>query len=107
MDPYYVIRDAILNKHSIVAQYNGHVRELSPHVLGRKRGRDQALCYQYGGTSSSGPLAPSGSPDNWRCIAVLKLENVRVVPDVWHSAPHDTRPTTCVDVIEVEVANDA
>jgi hypothetical protein len=52
---YNAIRNAIANKQQVVATYKGHVREMCPHVIGTKNGREQALFYQFGGTSSSGP----------------------------------------------------
>ncbi len=103
MDAYSTIRDAIRNKDSVAADYDGHHREMSPHVIGTKRGRAQTLCYQYGGTSASG-LGPVGSADNWRCIIIEKLTNVTTIKGVWNTAPNHTRPQTCVDVIEAEVA---
>lgn len=103
-DTYVQLKEAILNKDSIAADYDGHRREMSPHVIGTKRGRAQALCYQYGGTSSSGAIGPIGSPSNWRCIVIEKLQNVSTIKGVWHTAPNHTRPQTCVDVIEAEVA---
>jgi hypothetical protein len=103
MNAYAIVRDAITNRESIAAEYDGHHREMSPHVIGTKRGRAQALCYQYGGTSSSGPLGPVGSPDNWRCVVIDKLVNARPIKGVWHTAPNHTRPQTCVGEIDVEV----
>ena len=103
-DTYTLVKGAILNKDSIAADYDGHPRKMSPHVIGTKRGRAQALCYQYDGTSSSGVISPVGSPDNWRCVVIDRLQNVSIIKGVWHTAPSHTRQQTCVDVIEAEVA---
>lgn len=54
MDTYALIREAIQRKQQVLATYDGHAREMCPHVLGTKDGRRQALFYQFGGTSSSG-----------------------------------------------------
>ena len=102
MDAYTLIRDAIVAKNSISGDYDGHYREMSPHVIGTKKGRAQALCYQFGGTSSSG-LGPAGSRKNWRCVVIDKLSNVRTIKGVWHTAPDHSQDQTCVDVIEAEV----
>jgi hypothetical protein len=99
---YETVKDAILNKLTIKADYQNHPREMCPHVIGRKRGREQALFYQFGGTSKSG-LAPAGSPENWRCIPIAGLTNIRSEKGQWHTAPNHTRPQTCVDDIDVEV----
>jgi hypothetical protein len=101
-DIYQMIRKAILNKQQLVATYNGHYREMCPHVLGTKRGRQQVLCYQFAGTSSSG-LAPAGHPDNWRCVIIANLRDAQIRDGEWHTAPNHSRPQTCVDAIDVEV----
>ena len=102
MDPYMIIREAILNKHLIVANYDGYERHMCPHVLGVKNGKFQALFYQFGGGSRSG-LGPEGSPENWRCITLSKLTNVSSYEGAWHTAPNHSRPQTCVGRIDVEV----
>lgn len=102
MDVYALIRQAILDKDIVVATYNGHFREMCPHVLGTKNGRRQCLFYQFAGTSSSG-LGPDGSPDNWRCIPIGALRDVSVRKGDWHTAPNHSRPQTCVGQIDVQV----
>jgi len=101
---YDLIKQAIQSRSQIHARYNGHSRELCPHVLGTKNSRQQCLFYQFGGSSSSG-LAPAGSGDNWRCIPLGGLTQVRLVEGKWHTAPNHSRPQTCVDNIAVEVSH--
>ena len=100
---YSLIRQAILNKDQVLADYHGYHREMCPHVIGTKNGREQALFYQFAGESSSG-LALAGSPANWRCIVIEDLENVTTVSGPWHSSDVHTRDQTCVGDIDVEVA---
>jgi hypothetical protein len=100
MDVYGMIRQAILNKQQVIATYNGHRREMCPHVIGRKGQRRQALFFQFAGGSSSG-LPPDGE---WRCIPVDRLENVVVRPGEWHTGTSHMRDQTCVDVVDAEVA---
>jgi hypothetical protein len=72
------------------------VRLFCPYRLGRnKEGRLRVLCYQYGGESQTG-LQPSGSPTDWRCIALEKLSGVRLVEGAWRTAPNHSRPGSCV-----------
>jgi len=104
MNNYMLIRDAILNKQIVKAVYKGHFREMCPHVLGTKNGRRQCLFYQFGGSSSSGGYIQPGSPANWRCIPIYSLEDVEVTDGEWHTAANHSRPQTCVDNIEAEVA---
>ena len=100
---YNLIRDAILNKQQVVAIYNGHLREMCPHAIGLKNGKEQAIFYQFGGTSSSGGSMSSGSTENWRCIAIEGLTDVVLQDGEWHSYSPHTRPQTCVGDIDVEV----
>lgn len=99
---YAIIREAILSKQQIVANYHGYAREMCPHVLGTKGRREQVLFYQFAGHSRSG-LSPDGSPNNWRCMFVDELSEVEARDGEWHSAPNHSRPQTCVDEIDVEV----
>lgn len=101
MDAYSAVRQAIENKQQIVADYHGHTREMCPHVLGTKNGKVQALFFQFGGGSNSG--LPAGG--EWRCIEIQQLSNVQVRVGDWHTGMGHTRPQTCVDRIDVEVAH--
>jgi len=53
MTTYELIRQAIEKKQCITCNYNGYSRKMTPHVIGTKKGKQQALFYQYGGQSSS------------------------------------------------------
>lgn len=62
-DTYNLIRQAIINKQQVIGVYRGHRREMCPHAIGTKNGREQAIFYQFDGSSSSG----LGQPEkNWR-----------------------------------------
>lgn len=99
---YDIIRQAIINKEQVTATYQGRIREMCPHGIGTKNGHEQALFYQFGGSSSSG-LGSPGSPDNWRCIPISGLSDVSTKEGKWHTGPNHSRPQTCVDDIDVEV----
>jgi len=96
---YDVLRDAILNKQQVVCDYHGHAREICPHVLGMKRGREKVLSFQFGGSGSS-PLPPKG---DWRCMFVDEITNAVAQDGAWHTGLGHTQPQTCVDSIDVEV----
>jgi len=95
-EAFSIIQQAIEERSSIEADYKGHRRQMSPHVVGYKGGVEHALLYQYGGGSSSG-LGPPGSPGNWRCLFVRELSNVTIIEGVFETAPNHSRPQTCVD----------
>src|SRR5215469_15622456 len=74
-----------------------------PHRPGRNAdGQLRVVCYQYGGESQSG-LQPVGSPANWRCVVLEKLGKVKLVGDVWRTAPNHTRPGSCVIQPDIDV----
>lgn len=100
---YVLVRDAVVNKKIIKGLYEGHYREMCPHVIGFGPDRqEQALCYQFGGSSKSG-LAPPGSRSNWRCVRLAKLTNISSEPGDWHTATNHGKPQTCVADVDVEV----
>lgn len=95
-DLYSLIRQAIEQRLQILATYQGLYREMCPHAIGvNKRGEPQALFYQFGGESHE-PLGPPGSSKNWRCLRIDALSNVSIRAGEWQTAPHHTRPNTCV-----------
>jgi hypothetical protein len=96
---YDAIRQAILDRMQVVATYQGHVREMCPHAIGMKNGRQHVLFFQFGGSSSRG-LPPGGE---WRCMDVSTLFDVEIVTGDWHTSFNHSRPQTCIDFIDVEV----
>jgi hypothetical protein len=100
-DPKYdLIRNAVLSRDSVSALYQGHLRLLSPFVLGTKAGDPHALAYQFGGTSHK-VLAPDGAPENWRCLRVSELTEVTVLPGMWHAPRKGRSFQHCVDQVDV------
>ena len=86
----------------MAASYHGRHRLLCPHRLGwNRKKQSRVLCYQYGGDSERG-LAPAGSPANWRCMAVDELSEVKLLEDVWRTAPNHLRPQTCIAEVDVD-----
>ena len=96
---YELIREAIMRRRQVIADYKGKRREMCPHALGRKNGREQALFFQFGGESSSG--LPDGG--QWRCLPVAELDSIELVEGEWHSQGGHSRPQSCVEVVDVEV----
>jgi hypothetical protein len=102
---YQMIRQAIIDRNIVVATYHGYVREMCPHVIGKKNGRAQALFYQFAGESSSG-LQPDESPANWRCLRIDELTDVSIKesPGAWHTAAnYAATAQKCVGEIEAMV----
>jgi hypothetical protein len=70
--------------------------------LGSWTGDARCLVYQFGGSSSTGPITP-GSPNNWRCLRVEELRNVRLQPGRWYYGPSHQRPQRCIEVVDLDV----
>ena len=98
---YALLRLAAARRQPVAATYEGLLRLLCPHVLGRKSGRLHVFCYQFGGSSNSGlPIAVEGV-GGWRCFAVEKLSQVQLRADAWHTEPRAPRQT-CIDEIDFD-----
>lgn len=102
MSIYNLLRQAILKKQQVIATYNGYYREMCPHALGTKNGKEHCLFYQFDGQSSRGPIIP-GSDKNWRCIPVSGLTNVSARDGEWHTTYNHSKKQTCIDHVDVEV----
>lgn len=102
---YRLVWTAVENRKPIEAVYERRLRLFCPHRLGRNRqGQLRVLCYQYGGESRSG-LQPPGSASNWRCVALEKLNRVRLLEDNWRTAPNHSRPASCVADADIDAEN--
>jgi hypothetical protein len=100
---YRLVWTAVRHRRPIEATYQQRPRLFCPHRLGRNAdGKLRVVCYQYGGESQSG-LQPVGSPANWRCVVLEKLGKVRLLGDVWHTAPNHSRPSSCVTKPDIDV----
>jgi uncharacterized protein len=93
---------AILKRQQITCRYEGHYREVCPYILGHKDGRERALVYQFGGTSSRG-LPPEG---DWRCLSLSGVRDPATRDGQWHGDAKHSTTQKCVDVVFVDVNTD-
>jgi hypothetical protein len=101
---YEIIKSAIKKRQQVLATYQGKHREMCPHALGTKKGVEQALFFQFGGESGSKGRITSDTKDNWRCIKLSDLSNVSVREGQWHTFDNHSMTSTCIDIIDVQVA---
>jgi hypothetical protein len=87
-------------RQQVICTYEGHQRFVCPHVIGTKNGKHHVLTWQFAGGSSSG-LPPGGQ---WRCMQIDKVMGAAAQVGDWHTGKRHTKPQTCVDQIDVEVA---
>ena len=98
---YALLRLAATRRQPVGATYDGLLRLLCPHVLGRKSGRLHVFCYQFGGSSHSGLPLVSGRAGGWRCLGVERLSQVELRAEAWHTEPRAPRQT-CIDEIDFD-----
>jgi hypothetical protein len=100
-----LIRAAIRGRHTLRAIYDGKVRLLCPHMLGRNReGQVRVLCLQVGGESASRLQRKEGAGD-WRCMALEKFSSVAVAEAAWQTAGSSLRRPKCIEQMELEVTD--
>jgi uncharacterized protein len=90
---------AILDRKQITCVQGARYREVCPHVLGHKNGREAALVYQFAGESTS-KLPPGGE---WRCFYLDGVSDAKARAGRWHTGNRHRSVQTCVDVVYVDV----
>ncbi|HYW40584.1 MAG TPA: hypothetical protein VE957_20965 [Terriglobales bacterium] len=98
---YDLLGLAAARRQPVAAIYDGLLRLLCPHVLGRKSGRLRALCYQFGGSSRSGLPMVSQGVGGWRCLVVERVSEVELRAEAWHTEPRSPQQT-CIDEIDFD-----
>src|SRR3954447_10310162 len=96
---YQLFRRAIVTRQLITCTYQGFYREVCPHILGHKNGREVALTFQFAGQSRSG-LPSAGE---WRCLSLADVDNVQIRGGQWYSGPSHRVTQACVDAIDIDV----
>lgn len=100
-DRYYdVLRNALKQQLSLTIYYKGHEREVCPHVLGIKAGKQQCLFFQFAG-SSEPELPPEGE---WRCIPLDELKVRRIYLGPCQQYDFGFKPDLCMDAVDIGTA---
>lgn len=96
---YQLFRTAILELKQVTCIYQGCYRELCPHILGYKQGRETALTFQFAGQSASG-LPPRGE---WRCLSLAQVQDARLRGGPWRSGQRHSMTQVCVEIVDLDV----
>ena len=96
---FEILKQAIQEKKQVIGYYDGHPREMCPHVIGLKKGVRNVLSFQFAGSSSKG-LPPGGES---KCMHVDGLSNLSLREGTWHTRDDHSEPQRCVDQIEAQV----
>lgn len=101
---YDEIRSAIANKQQVIATYSKHRREMCPHAIGLgPEGNEQAIFYQFAGTSSQGDASLLPEADRWRCLRIDGLSDVEVRDGDWHTVDNHSTSNRCIAEVDLEV----
>ena len=97
-----LLSTAIREKKPVTATYEGHYREFCPHVLGYKNGELRVFVYQFGGSSSEGPVS-----GEWKCFIVANLAGSTIANGPWRTDPihRHSRSQQCIENVTVQVSS--
>ena len=94
---YALFREAILAERQVTCSYDGRIRELCPHIIGRNRnGEEVVLAWQFAGQSS-------GRLPQWRCLRLANVRDVSSRDGPWHEGGSHRSEQTCVSDIDLDV----
>lgn len=96
---FRIFYQAILERKQLAFVYKGTYREVCPHILGHKKGKETALVYQFAGESAGG-LPPKGQ---WCCFSLSEITDVKMREGRWHSGGSHQKTQQCVDLVYVDV----
>lgn len=97
---YALFRQAVSGRKQVICIYQNYRRELCPHCVGHKGGREKALSLRFAGGSKTG-LPPVGQ---WRCMFLDEVSDVQLREGDWHTGTGHSRTQTCIDNVDVEIA---
>lgn len=94
---YGLFRKAILTEQQVICIYDGRLRELCPHIIGRnKNGEEVVLAWQFAGESS-------GKLPQWRCLRLAHVSEISLRKGRWHEGGSHRTVQTCVSEIDLDI----
>ena len=90
---------AMRTKRPVSCVYQGHKREICPVMLGRTSLEEKALVFQFGGSTSDGPL---GKPD-WKCFKLAEVRDAQLATGNWHAGSEHSQAQSCMKMVEYDV----
>jgi hypothetical protein len=97
---YALFLMAMREKRQLTCVYQGHAREVCPILLGRTGLEEKALVFQFGGTTSAGPVAP---PGDWKCLKLAEVRDVALRDGPWHAGHQHSAAQSCMKMVEYDV----
>lgn len=101
-DTFDLFHRAIFDRKQVVCSYGGYSREVCPYILGHSGGREAALVFQFGGTSSKG-LPKVGA---WRCFYLDDVRDAALRDGPWYGGAEHRSQQSCVEHVFIDVNTD-
>jgi hypothetical protein len=95
---------AMRERRQIVCRYQGHRREICPILLGRTGLEEKALVFQFGGSTSAGPVSPPGA---WKCFRLAEVRDIALRDGPWHDGARHSASQSCMKMVEYDVNPDS
>lgn len=96
---YQLFRRAILQEKQVTCVYQGHYRELCPHIIGHTDGEEKGLAFQFAGETST--TLPAGG--EWRCLYLARVRDAKLRDGPWHAGDQHRSQQTCVENIDLDI----
>ena len=90
---------AMREQRPVACTYQGHRREICPVMLGRTGLDEKALVFQFGGTTSKGPIR---EPD-WKCFKLDEVRDAVLIEGHWRSGNEHSEAQHCMKMVEYDV----
>ena len=91
--------EAMRTARPVACTYQGHRREICPVMLGRTGLEEKALVFQFGGTTSKGPIR---KPD-WKCFKLDEVRDAVLIEGRWRSGSDHSEAQHCMKMVEYDV----
>ena len=100
---YQLFEQAMRERKQIVCTYLRTNREVCPHILGHRHGKEVALTYQFAGTNFDGAEVTG----DWKCLYLSKVRNPTLRDGPWYGGSDHSQGQTCVLDVDLDVNPDS
>jgi hypothetical protein len=91
---------AMREERPVACTYQGHAREICPVMLGRTGLEEKALVFQFGGSTSKGPIP---APGEWKCFKLDEIRDAVLIDGHWHAGTSHTTASSCMKMVEYDI----
>ena len=91
--------EAMRTERPVACTDPGHRREICPIMLGRTGLEEKALVFQFGGSTSQGPIR---KPD-WKCFKLDEVRDAVLIEGSWRAGSEHSAAQHCMKMVEYDV----